>query len=214
VRRSTRAARPIGHQHAGGRVTTQLDFALWKEITARREQLLGSFAGFRAGFRAGLQHFLAAAAAEEIYGVSELYEVEGYVGLYRFSFGPFKFIVVSNDTVLEPFEMAGVLRARIALYYESQDVQQPPVFIVEFGEARQGYKCDIGRIAGGEWHDVHEYPIAAPQEDGVRAALTVGSVIASTPAAWRRNIPWPLLAQEQEVVQPANPLGFKSDGRP
>jgi len=194
-------------------VSTPLNFALWKDITARRERILTAFSEFRAGFRAGLQHFLAAAASEGIYGVSELYKVEGYTDLYRFSFGPFRFIVVSNDTVLEPFEMAGVLQARIALYYESQDVHAPPVFIVEFGEGYGDLKCDIGRIAGGEWHDVDEYRITAPRDDGERAALTVGAVIASTPAAWRRNIPWPLLAQEQEVVEPANPLGFQPDGR-
>jgi hypothetical protein len=186
------------------------DFAQWQELSHRREQVMQAFAPFRQGFFAELQQFIEAAAAAGVYGMSPLQPVEGYAGLFRFAFGPFKFIVVSNNTVLEAFEGANRLRARIALYYHTHDVNQPPVFIVEFGEGSEGMVCDIGRTATGEWHDVAEFTVAAPATDGARAARAVGQVIAATPAAWRRNLPWPLLAEEQqEVIELANPLGFQ-----
>jgi hypothetical protein len=190
------------------------NFTSWQDTSRRREALLERFVAFREGFFLELQQFLAASAGAGIYGVSPLQEVEGYAGLYRFAFGPFKFIAVSNNTVLEAYESANLLRARIALYYHTQDVNLPPVFIVEFGESADGLVCDIGRIATGEWHDVDEFAISSPREDGAAAARAVGKVIAATPAAWRRNIPWPLLAEEQqEVVQPAHPLGFQPNDR-
>jgi hypothetical protein len=191
-------------------MTTPYDFAHWQQLTRRRDRVMDAFDLFRQSFLAELQQFIETAAAAGIYGVSPLQAVEGYNGLFRFSFGPFKFIVVSNNSVLEAFEGADLLRARIALYYHTHDVNQPPVFIVEFGEAAEGMVCDIGRTATGEWHDVSAFPVTSPANDGTRAARAVGQVIAATPAAWRRNLPWPLLAEEQqEIIELVNPLGFQ-----
>lgn len=190
------------------------DFVVWTDLTARRERVLAAFVPFREGFFAELQRFVAAAQGAGVYGVGALQEVEGYAGLYRFAFGPFRFIAVSNNTVLDAYELANMLRARIALYYHTNDPNQPPVFIVELGEGPDGLVCDIGRTATGEWHDVLEFAVASPEADGARAARAVCAVIASTPAAWRRNIPWPLLAEEQqEVIQLQNPLGFQPNAK-
>ena len=190
------------------------NYETWAATSRRRVRVLEGFGPFREGFFGELQRFVVGAAEAGIYGVSPLQMVEGFAGLFRFTFGPFSYVVVSSNAVLEAFEGADLLRARIALYFQTNDPAQPPAFIVEFGEAADGMVCDIGRTATGEWHDVAEFAVAAPLEDGVRAAQAVGAVIAATPAAWRRNVPWQMLAEEQpEVVQLANPLGFQPSKR-
>lgn len=189
-------------------------FETWAALSRRREQVLAGFVPFREGFFTELQRFVEGAAAAGIYGVSPLQAAEGFSGLFRFTFGPFAYLVVSSNAALEAFEGSDMLRARIALYFQTSDPAQPPAFIVEYGESSGGTVCDIGRTATGEWHDVAEFMVSAPREDGERAARSVGAVIAATPAAWRRNVPWQLLAEEQpEVVQLSNPLGFQPSKR-